>query len=54
MWLAQQPAMRSQIVLMFPSELPARMSNIILFLALWTGWSTHGVVFNTTALEMPD
>jgi len=40
MWLAQQPAMRSQNVLMFPSELPARMPNIILFLALdWLEYS---------------
>ncbi len=44
MWLAQQPAMRSQNVLMFPSELPARMPNIILFLALdWPEYSWCGV-----------
>jgi hypothetical protein len=44
MWLAQQPAMRSQNVLMFPSELPAHMPNIILFLALdWLEYSWCGV-----------
>jgi hypothetical protein len=26
MWLAQQPAMRSQNVLMFPSELPSQVN----------------------------
>jgi hypothetical protein len=44
MWLAQQPAMHSQIVLMFPSELPASMPNIILFFTLdWLEYSWCGV-----------
>jgi hypothetical protein len=44
MWLAEQPAMRSQNVRMFPSELPVYIENIILSLALdWLEYSWCGV-----------